>query len=415
MDAQKRSVEERVEEQYAFLLETVRTATALRLRRRLQPAGGAGDKVFPPTYEGGKYALETRVIDGERVPCVLLDSVQSQANRMELALLRAHREGKIRIPVISVDFGHAGVEGVGVITSLEAPHRIADAILRDSLYEGIKFRESPYGKILENASPANATQLFAICPTALLFGVWDSTGPLGGLGAKMQRAVVSEIFGVDIEVGTKTSSRIDPLQIQLNAGPLYVKQDGDWTLDASKATKKKDGKPLLLKKEGKPSEANHGNIKPTLEKNPGGVTMRYALQTVVLSLPMLRRLSFPIDDADCDKQNKVNSAARSVLAALGLCAALSVADDLDLRSRCLLVPEEAATWEVIRSDGTKDSFPCSAEGACQLTVHAVKQAKEAGLSWLDNGISLVPNGALVELVKKSRKLAMESGPEDGGE
>lgn len=149
MDAQKRSVEERVEEQYAFLLETVSTATALRLRRRLQPAGGAGDKVFPPTYEGGKYALETRIIDGEQVPCVLLDSVQSQANRMELALLRAHREKKIRIPIISVDFGHAGVEGVGVITSLEAPHRIADAILRDSLYEGIKFRESPYGKILE--------------------------------------------------------------------------------------------------------------------------------------------------------------------------------------------------------------------------------------------------------------------------
>lgn len=418
MDAQKRSVEERVEEQYAFLLETVSTAAALRLRRRLQPAGGVGDKVFPPTYEGGKYALETRIIDGEQVPCVLLDSVQSQANRMELALLRSHREGKIRIPVISVDFGHAGVEGVGVITSLEAPHRIADAILRDSLYEGVKFRESQYGKILENASPANATELFSICPTALLFGVWDSTGPRGGLGVKIQRAVVSEIFGVDIEVGTKTSSRIDPLQIQLNAGPLYVKQDGDWTLDVREAATKKDGKPLLLKEKGKPSEANHGNIKPTIEENSGGVTMRYALQTVVLSLPALRRLSFPVSGADRDKQdkqNEVDSAARSVLAALGLCAALSVADDLDLRSRCLLVPEEAATWEVIRSDGTKSSFSCSVEDARHLTNHAVEKAKKAGLSWLDDGISLVPNGALVKLVEKSRKLAMESGPEDGGE
>ena len=64
-------------------------AAAFRCITEYQPAGGAGDKVFPPTYEGGKYAVETRIIRGERVQCVLLDSVQSQANRMELALLEA--------------------------------------------------------------------------------------------------------------------------------------------------------------------------------------------------------------------------------------------------------------------------------------------------------------------------------------
>lgn len=51
-------------------------AAALRRVTEYQPAGGPGDKVFPPTYEGGKYATETRVIDGEQVDCVLLDSVQ---------------------------------------------------------------------------------------------------------------------------------------------------------------------------------------------------------------------------------------------------------------------------------------------------------------------------------------------------
>ncbi|NLE68281.1 MAG: type I-U CRISPR-associated protein Cas7, partial [Lentisphaerae bacterium] len=34
---------------------------ALRCVRKLQPAGGPGDKVFPPTYMGGKYAMEERV------------------------------------------------------------------------------------------------------------------------------------------------------------------------------------------------------------------------------------------------------------------------------------------------------------------------------------------------------------------
>ncbi|MGC8625834.1 MAG: type I-U CRISPR-associated protein Cas7, partial [Phycisphaerae bacterium] len=69
-----------------ILTEAVKNAAALRCITELQPAGGPGDKVFPPTYMGGVYATETRLIDGRRMPCVLLDSVQSQANRMELAL-----------------------------------------------------------------------------------------------------------------------------------------------------------------------------------------------------------------------------------------------------------------------------------------------------------------------------------------
>ncbi len=58
------------------------TTAAFRVRARLKPAGGDDDKVFPPTYSGGVYAMEERLIDGQRVPCVLLDSVQSQANRL---------------------------------------------------------------------------------------------------------------------------------------------------------------------------------------------------------------------------------------------------------------------------------------------------------------------------------------------
>ncbi len=67
------------------------SAAAFRCRRRLQPAGGPGDKVFPPTFAGAVYAVEERHIPGRDQPatCVLLDSVQSQANRMEQALQEA--------------------------------------------------------------------------------------------------------------------------------------------------------------------------------------------------------------------------------------------------------------------------------------------------------------------------------------
>jgi CRISPR-associated protein Csb1 len=66
---------------------------AIRGTATLEPAGGPGDKIFPPTHAvddknkkpepGAKYAFETRRIGGQGVKCVLIDSVQSQANRME--------------------------------------------------------------------------------------------------------------------------------------------------------------------------------------------------------------------------------------------------------------------------------------------------------------------------------------------
>ena len=71
-------------------------AAAVRSVTRLQPAGGPGSKVYPPTHSGGVYAWEMRRVGNEVVPTVLLDSVQSQANRMEQALLEAHHADKLR-------------------------------------------------------------------------------------------------------------------------------------------------------------------------------------------------------------------------------------------------------------------------------------------------------------------------------
>ncbi len=81
-------------------------AAAFRCVTDYQPAGGPGDKVFPPSYEGGLYATEDRVdpATGELQLCVLLDSVQSQANRMELSLLEAHRAGKVSLPLLVTRF-----------------------------------------------------------------------------------------------------------------------------------------------------------------------------------------------------------------------------------------------------------------------------------------------------------------------
>ena len=311
-------------------------AAAFRCTTEYQPAGGNGTTVFPPTYEGGKYALvgyrEDEETGRKLADQVLLDSVQSQANRMELALQEAWEVQQISLPVITVDFAGHELEKDLRVTSLEAPHRIADALIRDSLLDGTPFRKSTLGRRIDDVDNRNATALFELCPTALVFGLWDSTGPKGGLGAKFARAMVSEIVGYGVQIGKKTSSRIDPAQIKLQAGPLYKSANGDgvgWTLEPKAAAKSKKD-PLKLGKDGRPSEANHGNVTPTIAD--GGVTMERAVQTTVLSLPALRRLRFPLRAGERSKP-ETDLAVRTVLAAIGLCAAVLTREQgCDLRS-----------------------------------------------------------------------------------
>ena len=383
-------------------------AAAFRCVTDYQPAGGPGDKVFPPTYEGGKYATEERIDPetGEVKPCVLLDSVQSQANRMELALLEAHRAGKVTLPLIVTRFDQDELLRKFTVTSLEAPHRAADALFRDSLLNGVMFPKSDKGRLLDTADVRNATGLFGLCPTALVFGLWDSTGPRGGQGAKFQRALVSEIVGYDAVPGIKTASRIDPAQIVLGAGPLYERRSEtsdlpSWTLD------EKEGKGKL-KKSGKPSEAVHGNITPTI--SDGGFTLSRARQTTTVSLSVLRRLRFPFNSA-ADSNHETDVSARTALAALGLAAGTLARNDTDLRSRCQLFAETAPTWELLdRPAEPPRTFDLDQDAALQLLADAIAQARKAELPWEDR-IELTPSAELVELVRRSQELASQEGAE----
>ena len=365
-----------------------------------QPAGGPGDKVFPPTYEGGSYATEARYIDGEEVPCVLLDSVQSQANRMEMALLEEWEAGGAPLPVIAVDFTGDDLPKPFRVTSLEAPHRISDALLRDSELDGVMFRQSRPGKLLDTVDVRNAAALFELCPTALIFGMWDSTGPRGGSGVKFQRALVSEIVGLHAKQGRRTSSRIDPAQIMRSAGPVYRTRDGGWTLEQDETGERSS-------RGVRPSEVNHGNIAPSIAD--GGFTISKAVQTTVLSLPALRRLRFPLNGTGPDSQ--VDLAARTVLAAQALFAATLVREQgADLRSRCLLYATAPVVWKLLDRPGDEPrQFDLSSGQAREVYQQAVQQAKDTGLPWLEQEMVLKPSRQLLALVRQSQLLAAEAG------
>lgn len=405
-------------------------AAAIRIVTRLESAYGPEHKVFPATYQGGMYATETRRIrkraengdngETEEVKCVVLDSVQSQANRFEEALLAAYGEGRIRLPLLTVNFND--VPSVGRITSLDAPHRIADAIFRESLLNGTPFRETSEGQSFAAANVRNATALFELCPTALVFGVWDSTGSEGGLGNKFARALVSEIVAFNVSDGVKTASRIDPTGIE--KCKVYETESGDWTVFEEQAKRDANGNPVLYGRNretrGKPSAINLGNVTPDIvrrersnEPVPGGITMEFAEQTTVLSLTALRRLRFP--DADGNESQTRNVAARTVLAALALAAIEHQRrQGYFLRSRCDLIPVDDPVYYLLRTAKDKTPFSLSAKTADAIFEAAVNAAKEANLPWRDEPIELRPKPALVELVTLSRQLSAAEEAEGNG-
>jgi CRISPR-associated protein Csb1 len=388
---------------------------AIRRVTRLEPLG---DKIFPPTYEGGEYADEERQVRAEdgtvrTVATVLLDSVQSQANRLELALLHAYDSKRLKMPMLQVDFAGDGEESilaeVGRITALEAPHRMCDAIFWDSVHNGQPFRQSEIGLGLNGAKSGNATPVFGLCPTALLFGFWDSNKWQRAAGGKVQRALVSEIVGYQTVPGKRTASRIDPLQIEKNV-ELYAKQGGGWTLDKAEAITK-DGKPRELD----PSDVLHGNIPPSFRHedkktkkpvlNHGGVTLAYAEQQTVLSLAALRRLRFPLGT---ESNADVDQAARTVLAALGLAAICFLDEDgYDLRSRCLLDGKPGVMQFVGR--GETFDFSLDAAGAAELVAQAAAEAVDKKLPWSEAPVTLQPSPNLSRLVVESRKRSMAAG------
>jgi CRISPR-associated protein Csb1 len=321
------------------------------------------------------------------------------------------REGAAVVPYITVDFSDAGLTGVAEITSLDAPHRVYDAILRDSLLDATPFPKSDLGKRLAASKPGDATALLEASPTALLFGAWNSTGEGGGFGAKFPRVLVSEIAAMNVSVedgaadprtgevevrtaGRRTGSRIDPLGV-LRKVDVYQGEGKAWDVDASVLGKKA--------KKVRPSEINHGNIAPSVQ--PLGITCDYVDHAAVISFAGLRRLGFGSGEED--------AAGRTLLAALGLLAlAEQDARGYALRSRCDLVCEGRAPLQRVRADGDAPELSVDRAAARALYSEAVEAARRAGLKLDATPIRLTPQDKLVKIVAESQRLALEG---EGGD
>lgn len=399
---------------YDTLASWIESAAGIRARTPLEPLGGPGTKIAPPTYgvdDGAKsrYALETRTtLDGDGNPApiaadVVLNSVAAQAHDFSDALREAIETGGLTLPLVGTDFRDVGdLAEFGLLTDLDVPHRVYDAALRDSLDDDVPFRFGDVGRAVTQASVRNATALYVHSPSALIFGAWDSTGPKGGRGSKFERALTGEIVASDVTVGVGTSSRIDPLGIEIKGTTVYRNMDGGWTLEEAEAARDK-GKPVTIK----PSEINHGNVRPSIDTMAGGVRAGSITATTTLSLIQLRRLKFVTDAAGAPlaatQRQTVERAARCALAAVALAAVtLSFEAGFDLRSRCVLAPVADLRLEAVGRSGQVDPFTLTSEEALALAAEAAKASASAGLRWRDGLLALRPTDRLCDLVRRSK-------------
>ncbi|MGA8391831.1 MAG: type I-U CRISPR-associated RAMP protein Csb1/Cas7u [Burkholderiaceae bacterium] len=375
---------------YESLVSAAESASAITLRANLIPANAVpeDDKFFvlPPTYaEIGHLASHVRE-DGTH-EFILIESPQSWANRLEELLDRP----EVGVAPIQV---HAAGHTLSIN---QLPHRVFDALLRDSELEGQPFRETTLGQSLTQARADNATALLQSAPGTLLFGAWDSFAGARMGAAKWPAALSGQIMGFDALQTKKAGIRMDPLNIAKDAATGFKSESRaeTWTTEEAKAKKDEKGKPIPV---AKASEIGHGHILAELATK-GAWVSRIELRSS-LSLTRLRRYHFPVDGKTTPT---ADTAARTYLAALALWLMHTrLMAGLELRAGAELDATEAAF--IVRKPLEGDVvLPLTAESVTQALVQATARAREAGFQFAQPA-AFTASARLTKLIETSEAL-----------
>jgi len=298
---------------------------ALVCRQWLMPAEGRDAVIFPPTFAAGEgsgrkagYNIDDARDEDDpdkTVKIAIIDTVGSQANRMEPLFKKANGEDTSYsrlVPQIEIKAGNK------IVNLLDAGHRAADAIVRYSTL-GPKLKEA-FEAYQESG---DATELAKIAPTSLVFGAWDSRGTQ----AKLARLVASTIRAYDVTELQRSAQYFPPID--------YVKEElfDDEFLETSTKGGKKIGSAFGLK--AAPAEGTHG-----------GVIVRGEIRReAILNLVCLRAIG---------PKGPAGDALRRYVLALAL-VAISHDRPHDLRQGCLLVkdPDSPSRWDVVLNDGSR--------------------------------------------------------------
>lgn len=303
-------------------------------------AVGEENIVFPPTYanpsqkKGDPPVYNLDNVGTEAVPSWLctIDSVPSQANRMEPALgLVAGGKLVPRVLVTAMQEIDGAKEEVSV-NLLDAGHRGADALVRFTKELGPKL-SAAFSAVKRR--PTNHEPLARINPTSLVFGVWDSRDS----GVKLPRVVSSIVRAHDVKV-LQRSAQFFPALKYNQAGVASEE------------------------KLEKASTAGMAEVPAT--GSLGGVLVRGGIcRRGTLNLVALRNLRAPDDASTLALQRYI----------LGLALVAVTHHDgkcLDLRQGCQLVldPDRGQTRKLLYADGSERTLDRTAEHAVAFATAA---------------------------------------------
>ena len=344
----------------------------------LEPAAGPHASVAPAKFLEGKgrtakpvFAYERRFWDGEAVTAVLIDSKQSQSNRLEAAVSAAIADQDpvlARTPRIELRF-----EDGQVYSDIDLPHRAFDGQIRAGTINGEPATAAQEYRELRNATVADARPLLERSPITLLLGGWDASRKTHA--GRYRSLLVGEIIGIlsdqgrdpEVNQSKRGGARIDPLgaRIQLDQAEREAIADVQKSELSDKAYTNSYGKG------GKSSSLGLGGIPPSLEQL-GGVTCRAIIRSHVLSFAALRALRFDSPTPEGDV------ACRALLAALALNGLARSDAELLLRANCDLVEAGPAVVTLDKRYGQKENFePLSIEQAQELLSAAIDNAVQA--------------------------------------
>jgi len=356
----------------------------------LQPAAGPHASVAPAKFVSGSksvFAYERRFWNGEAVTAVLIDSKQSQNNRLEAAVSAAIADGDpvlTRTPRIELRF-----EDGQVYSDLDLPHRAFDGQIRAGTINGEPVTSVEEYRKLRDATVNHARPLLERSPMTLLLGGWDASRK--SHQGRYRSILVGEIIGIlaDQDGGAEANqskrggARIDPLgaRIQLDRAGRKAIADAQKEELSKKTYDNSIGKD---EKEGL-ARLGIGAIPPSLEQL-GGVTCQAIIRSHVLSFAALRALRFDSPTPQGDV------ACRALLAALALNGLARSDAELLLRANCDLVETGPAVVTLDKRYGQKESFePLSIDQAQELLSAAIDHATHAAnLTW--DGSVLVVEG-----------------------
>ena len=371
----------------------------IRIDAELEPLAGEGGLVKPAVYEGGKYQDDRRWAtpeDSEPSRIIVIDNVPSQANRLEEALRRDR--AATRVPEFVLDL--SGLTALPAhlprrLSSLQFPHRNADAYLRDARLGDQDFIRTELGRTIFGATAQTCGPLIAWFPQALLYGFWQSHLGKKRANTKHARAWVSEI------VGWKPASTDVVRVLGLKGDPLNLNTDDQINSNPDNRLEWFVGNGAVEGgKKDKLSEIGHGQV-PFMGSDATAAAVSFArvTQRATLSFAQLRRISLGAEHA-CD----ADASVRALLVALGLHAhQLAFGRGFSLRSGADLRPKKVTTtWLGASGDRTCTLGDTSATGS--LLASALDHAKSLGVpldGWRRQEVILTPKDNLREAIRKT--------------